>query len=224
MGAAGIGLLITLAPLLFIGILVFALKPREEIFGSASFAKELDIRKAGLLPTKTQRQKFKYPSILIGKYKNQFLHFSGQQFLYLAAPTRSGKGVGIVIPNLLNYADSVVCVDIKFENFLFTAGFREKCGQKVFLFSPDGFAESEEMRAKGEIKSHHYNPLHYIRRDMKYRDSDVQKIVDILFPPNDGDIWKGLAGNLAKGLICYLLDTEQNEIEELKKPLKIQAR
>lgn len=220
MGAAGIGLLITLAPLLFIGILVFALKPREEIFGSASFAKELDIRKAGLLPTKTQRQKFKYPSILIGKYKNQFLHFSGQQFLYLAAPTRSGKGVGIVIPNLLNYADSVVCVDIKFENFLFTAGFREKCGQKVFLFSPDGFAESEEMRAKGEIKSHHYNPLHYIRRDMKYRDSDVQKIVDILFPPNDGDIWKGLAGNLAKGLICYLLDTEQNEIEELKKAFK----
>ena len=39
----------------------------------------------------------------------------------------------------------------------------------------------EEIREKGEIKSHHYNPLHYIRRDMKYRDGDVQKIVDILY-------------------------------------------
>ena len=190
-GAAAIGLAITLAPLIFFGVLLLGLKPREEIYGSASFATDLDIQKAGLLPMPKQRQGQKYPSILIGKYKNKFLHFAGQQFLYLAAPTRSGKGVGIVIPNLLNYADSVVCVDIKFENFLFTAGFREKCGQKVFLFSPDGFAESEEMRKNGEIKSHHYNPLHYIRRDMKYRDGDVQKIVDILFPPNDGDIWKG---------------------------------
>ena len=216
LGAAGIGLVITLIPLILFIAVFFGLKQKEEIYGSATFAKDFDIRKAGLLPTPKERKGLKYPSILIGKYKNKFLHFAGQQFLYLAAPTRSGKGVGIVIPNLLNYADSVVCVDIKFENFLFTAGFREKCGQKVFLFSPDGFAESEEMRKNGEIKSHHYNPLHYIRRDMKYRDGDVQKIVDILFPPNDGDIWKGLAGNLAKGLICYLLDTEQNPLDEKK--------
>ena len=216
LGAAGIGLVITLIPLILFIAVFFGLKQKEEIYGSASFAKDFDIRKAGLLPTPKQRKGLKYPSILIGKYKDKFLHFAGQQFLYLAAPTRSGKGVGIVIPNLLNYADSVVCVDIKFENFLFTAGFREKCGQNVFLFSPDGFAESEEMRKNGEIKSHHYNPLHYIRRDMKYRDGDVQKIVDILFPPNEGDIWKGLAGNLAKGLICYLLDTEKNQLEENK--------
>lgn len=211
-GAAAIGGVIALLPLLFTVFLIVAARPREELYGSASFATPLDIQKAGLLPTPKQKAALKYPSILIGKYKNKYLHFAGQQFLYLAAPTRSGKGVGIVIPNLLNYADSVVCVDIKFENFLFTAGFREKCGQKVFLFSPDGFAESEAMRKQGKIKSHHYNPLHYIRRDMKFRDGDVQKIVDILFPPNAGDIWKGLAGNLCKGLICYALDTEQNLI------------
>lgn len=218
-GAALIGLVITLLPLLLAGLIFFGLKPKQELFGSARFATEFEIKKAGLLPTKAERQKFKYPSILIGKYKDKFLHFAGQQFLYLAAPTRSGKGVGIVIPNLLNYADSVVVVDIKFENFLFTAGFREKCGQKVFLFSPDGYAETEQARKDGTIKSHHYNPLHYIRRDMKYRDSDVQKIVDILFPPNDGDIWKGLAGNLAKGLICYLLDTEKNQLQRNEKSI-----
>ena len=47
-------------------------------------------------------------------------------------------------------------------------------------------------------------------------DSSILEIVDILFPPNEGDIWKGLAGNLAKGLICYLLDTEKNQLEENK--------
>ncbi|WP_279573811.1 type IV secretory system conjugative DNA transfer family protein [Volucribacter amazonae] len=145
-GATIIGVLITISPLILLAIILFKLKSKEELYGSANFATDFDIKKAGLLPTKAQRQKLKYPSILIGKYKKKFLHFSGQQFLYLGAPTRSGKGVGIVIPNLLNYADSVVCVDIKFENFLFTAGFREKCGQKVFLFSPDGFAESEDIR------------------------------------------------------------------------------
>ena len=67
LGAAGIGLLITLAPLIFFGVLAFALKPREEIYGSAAFAKDLDIRKAGLLPTPKQRKGLKYPSILIGK-------------------------------------------------------------------------------------------------------------------------------------------------------------
>lgn len=117
LGAAGIGLVITLIPLILFIAVFFGLKQKEEIYGSASFAKDLDIRKAGLLPTPKQRKGFQYPSILIGKYKDKFLHFAGQQFLYLAAPTRSGKGVGIVIPNLLNYADSVVCVDIKFENF-----------------------------------------------------------------------------------------------------------
>lgn len=219
-GSAAIGVAITLLPVIIIAAVIF-IKPKQELYGSARFATDFEIKKAGLLPNAKQREKSKYPSILIGKYKNQFLYFAGQQFLYLAAPTRSGKGVGIVIPNLLNYADSIVVVDIKFENFIFSGGFREKCGQKVFLFSPDGYAESEEMRQNGQIKSHHYNPLHYIRRDMKYRDGDVQKIVDILFPPNAGDIWKGLAGNLAKGLICYLLDTEQNQINNnVKNPIK----
>ncbi|WP_109426995.1 type IV secretory system conjugative DNA transfer family protein [Aggregatibacter kilianii] len=212
-GATALGAVIAIAPLIFIGVVIWGLKPKEELYGSARFATDLEIKKSGLLPTPAQRKESKYPSILIGKYKGQYLHFAGQQFLYLSAPTRSGKGVGIVIPNLLNYSDSVVCVDIKLENFFFTAGFREKCGQKVFLFSPDGFAESEEARQNGQIKSHHYNPLHYIRRDMKYRDGDVQKIVDILFPPNGKDPWNALAGNLGKGLICYLLDIEQNEIK-----------
>ena len=213
LGATALGALIALSPLLFAIIVFIAARPREELYGSARFARDFEIRQAGYLPTPKELKQKKYPSILIGQYKNNYLHYSGQQFLYLDAPTRSGKGVGIIIPNLLNYRDSVVVVDIKFENFLSTAGYRQKCGQEVYLFSPDGYAENEQDKLNGTIKSHHYNPLHYIRRDMKYRDGDVQKIVDILFPPNSNDIWKGLAGNFAKGLICYLLDVEHNLIK-----------
>lgn len=208
-GSAAIGVAITLLPVIIIAAVIF-IKPKQELYGSARFATDFEIKKAGLLPNAKQREKSKYPSILIGKYKNQFLYFAGQQFLYLAAPTRSGKGVGIVIPNLLNYADSIVVVDIKFENFIFSGGFRKKCGQKVFLFSPDGYSESEEARQKGIIRSHRYNPLHYVRRDMKYRDSDIQKIFTSIFPPKAGDPWNDLAANFARGMTAYLMDLEKN--------------
>lgn len=208
LGAAAIGGIITISPSILLVIILIGLKPKEEIFGSARFATLLEIQKAGLLPDKQERAKNKYPSVLIGKLKDKFMHFAGQQFIYLAAPTRSGKGVGIVIPNLLNYRDSVVVVDIKFENFVFTAGFRKSQGQEVFLFSPDGYSETEEARKKGIIRSHRYNPLHYVRRDMKYRDSDIQKIFTSIFPPKSDDPWNDLAANFARGMTAYLMDLE----------------
>ena len=73
--------------------------------------------------------------LLIGKYGNDYLRWSGNEFLYLAAPTRSGKGVGIVIPNCLHYRDSMVVFDPKLENFLISGGYRSSHGQEVFLFN-----------------------------------------------------------------------------------------
>src|SRR3546814_13162280 len=58
------------------------------------------------------------------------------EHVLLEAPTGSGKGVGIVIPNLLQWPDSVVVLDIKRENYEIPAGFRRKGGQKVVLFNP----------------------------------------------------------------------------------------
>ncbi|WDZ73572.1 type IV secretory system conjugative DNA transfer family protein [Vibrio harveyi] len=48
----------------------------------------------------------------------------------MPAPTRSGKGVGIVIPNCVTYPDSLVCVDIKFENLVKSGGFRQQCSKR----------------------------------------------------------------------------------------------
>lgn len=59
-----------------------------------------------IAPAKSQ------PTLVVGRWRGRYLRFAGQQFVLLAAPARSGKGVGIVIPNLLSYSDSVVVLDI----------------------------------------------------------------------------------------------------------------
>jgi Type IV secretory system Conjugative DNA transfer len=49
--------------------------------------------------------------------------------------TRSGKGVGLVIPRLLIWLESCIVYDIKGENWIKTAGFRQEAGQVCFRFS-----------------------------------------------------------------------------------------
>lgn len=84
---------------------------KRALYGDARFANMGEIRKAGLLPDKDHRDE----TILVGKFKGQYLRYGGYQFVMLAAPTRSGKGVGIVIPNCLTYTGSLVVLDIKLE-------------------------------------------------------------------------------------------------------------
>lgn len=94
-------------------------------------------------------------AIVVGRLGRRYLFFNGQQFAILAAPTRSGKGVAIVVPNLLSYRGSVVVLDIKRENFDLTSGFRAQHGQAVYLFNP--FAE--------DLRTHRWNPLGYVSSD-----------------------------------------------------------
>ena len=231
-----------LLPVFIIFFIVMRLREKEELFGSARLANDIDLSESGLFPSDKELIDSKYPSVLIGKmhkgrYKDRFLQFIGQQFIYIAAPTRSGKGVGIVIPNLLNYRDSVVVLDIKLENFIFTGGYRKSQGQDVFLFCPDGFSftedefnkfqcsdkfaslskqEQEDIIAKynnGELlRSHRYNPLTYINRNPNFRDGDIMVIGKILYPNtgSENDMWNDLACNLFKGLVLYMLDMEQS--------------
>jgi type IV secretion system protein VirD4 len=136
------------------------------------------------------------PAIVVGRWRGRYLRFAGQQFVLLAAPTRSGKGVGIVIPNLLSYPDSVVVLDIKQENYAITAGFRRACGQSVFLFNP--FAE--------DFKTHRYNPLSAIT-DGVFRVGDILAIGYALYPAGGhDDFWKDQARNLFLGIVLLLCE------------------
>lgn len=205
--------LITLIPTIMGIIIAIASQEKEELHGSAKFATDMDLTKSGLFPN--PKTKNKSPSILLGKmpkgrFKGRFIELEGAQFAEVAAPTRSGKGVGIVIPNCVTYPHSLVCTDIKFENFVKSAGFRQRCGQEVFLFAPDGFAENEQARENEQLRSHRWNPFDYVRRSKTFRIGDVLNIANSLYPVSGdkGDIWNELAGKLFKGISCWMLDTE----------------
>ncbi len=188
LSACAAAILVYLGPLIVAAALS---RKQRSLHGDARFARSSEVRKAGLYAER---------GIIVGKYQGRYLMFDGQQFVLLAAPTRSGKGVAIVLPNLLNFAGSVVVLDIKLENFKLTSGFRAAHGQKVFLFNP--FAE--------DCRTHRWNPLDGISRDRNFRVGDVLAIGQVLYP-SDADekskFWNDSARNIFLAFVLYLLET-----------------
>jgi type IV secretion system protein VirD4 len=190
-GASGVGLLVFLP-----AGLVAAARPRRALHGDARFASPAEVDRAGLTGGDGQ------PGILIGRHRGRFLSLPGQLSVMLSAPTRSGKGVGVVIPNLLNWPDSVVVLDIKGENYDVTAGYRAAHGQAVYAFSP--FDE--------DARSHRWNPLTTVRSSPLHRVGDLLTIGQVFFP-NDGGgtsseaFFNDQARNLFLGLGLVLLET-----------------
>lgn len=187
------------------------MKPKRELHGSARFANRMEITKHGLLKKKFTGDE--EPDLLIGKYGNDYLRWSGNEFLYLAAPTRSGKGVGIVIPNCLHYRDSMVVFDPKLENFLISGGYRSSHGQDVFLFNPAGRMPEHERNPNAPLVSHRWNPCTYIRRNPVYTYKDVKNIASIMYPKPSKDngsatFFQESAQNLFAGLLLYMVETE----------------
>ena len=183
-------------------------KPRS-LHGDARFATYMEIKKAGLVARDSYDK-----TILVGQYKehgrNEYLCYGGYQFVMLAAPTRSGKGVGIVIPNCLNYSDSLVVLDIKLENFDKTAGFRAKSGQEVYLFAPYDECESERQEGKpAPMRTHRYNPLGYVSSDPVDRIGDIDSIAQAFYNnPNSKDkFFDEQAKDLFRGITLLVLET-----------------
>jgi len=123
----------------------------------------------------------------------------GQQGVALAAPPRSGKGVGVVVPNALNWPGSLVCIDIKRENWSLTAGYRANSGHACYLFDP--FAEDGRTAA--------WNPFFYVASEPQRRINDLQRIAEMLYPdpPNVDPFWTASARSLFLGIALYLFET-----------------
>ena len=187
-GYAGFGL-----PLLACAaLLVLILKPsKKSLHGNARFANSGDLAKHGMF-------KESETGLIVGKHNGSLLRLGGQQFVILAAPTRSGKGVGIVIPNLLDYRESIVVLDIKQENFDLTSGWRASQGQEVFLFNP--FAEDR--------RTHRWNPLTYVSSDPAFRISDLMSIAAMLYPDgaDEQKFWVSQARNAFMAFSLYLFE------------------
>ena len=184
-------------------------KHRRALHGSARWANDKEIRTADLMCD---------DGIVIGKLKGDTLRFPGQQFVLLAAPTRSGKGVGVVIPNLLTYNGSVVVLDIKQENYNITAGYRKDVlRQETWLFNP--FAEDRESETgRAAPRTHRYNPLSSIT-DGVFRVGDILAIGNAIWPTGGKDaFWNDNARNLFLAIVLFLCEVRDRRIKDESLP------
>ncbi|HYH37641.1 MAG TPA: type IV secretory system conjugative DNA transfer family protein [Azospirillum sp.] len=133
--------------------------------------------------------------------RRRHLRFGGPEHVACYAPTRSGKGVGLVIPNALLYEASLVCLDVKKETWAATAGIRAAAGQRVVLFdplAPDG-------------RTARYNPFSYVRRGTIDAFEDIQRIAQMVFPHVGGDqqFWTDAARSAFTGAAGFLAETPE---------------
>lgn len=177
--------------------LIYALWARgAPLHGAARFANEREIKRHGFRAA---------VGIVLGRKRGRFLTFGGSEHVIVEAPTRSGKGTGIVIPNLLTWQGSVVVLDVKRENYDASAGFRAHYGQQVFLFNP---TDREGRTAR-------YNPLAYIdRTDPDDVIIELQKIATMLFvAPEHGEaFWANGARTGFAGVGAWLAETSDEPL------------
>ena len=105
------------------------------------------------------------------KTKGAFISSTSIPHVMMVAPTRAGKGVGFVIPNLLSFAGSVVVLDVKGENFEKTSRLRASNGDEVYRFSPFDWSNA----------THRYNPLSRIAKAPTFaqRFTEVSILADL---------------------------------------------
>ncbi len=161
-------------------------------YGSARWADKAEIKAVGLLDP---------DGVILGRFERNYLRHDGPEHVLCFAPTRSGKGVGLVIPSLLTWPGSAIVHDIKGENWQLTSGFRAQHG-RALLFDPTN------------PKSSAYNPLLEVRRG-EWEVRDVQNIADILVDP-EGSLdkrnhWEKTSHSLLVGAILHVLYAEKNK-------------
>jgi len=188
----GIGLLTSAGVGIFLAMAV-ARGVKPPLHGAARWANAGELRRAGLRAKQ---------GIILGRHGGRPLIFGGPEHVMLYAPTRTGKGVGVVIPNLLTWPDSVVVLDVKRENWEATAGFRAAHGQQVLLFDP---LDPEGRTAR-------FNPLGHIDRSDPIAVLDeLQKLSVMLFPapPNTDPFWAEAARTGFIGVGAFVAETPE---------------
>jgi type IV secretion system protein VirD4 len=166
---------------------------RPPLHGAARWASEAELVREGLRAKQ---------GIVLGRKDGRLLVFGGPEHVMLYAPTRTGKGVGVVIPNLRNWLDSVVVLDVKRENWMASAGFRAGQGQTVILFDP---LDPEGRTAR-------FNPLGHIdRADPVAVLDELQKLAVMLFPvpPHTDPFWTEAARVGLIGVGAYVAETPE---------------
>ncbi|MQX37632.1 conjugal transfer protein TraG [Roseospira navarrensis] len=161
-------------------------------YGSSRWATRREVERAGL---------FRPAGVFLGRFGFRYLRHDGPEHVMAFAPTRSGKGVGLVVPTLLSWTGSAVIHDIKGENWQLTAGWRSRFSH-CLLFNPT------------DPRSARYNPLLEVRKG-PHEVRDVQNIADILVDPEGAlerrNHWEKTSHALLVGAILHVLYAEEEK-------------
>ncbi|SDD73312.1 type IV secretory system conjugative DNA transfer family protein [Sporomusa acidovorans] len=169
--------------------------------GSADWAGRSAIKKSGLCVKE---------GVVLGRnpFTKKFLFHDGPEHILLLAPTRSGKGVGVIIPTCLVWKHSMLVTDVKAENWNFSAPYRRQVlKNRVIKFEP-GCIDGTGAR---------WNPLVEIRYRTVREFGDVQIIADMLANPDGKDIsgdgahWVITASSLMRTVIMHLMYKKHQE-------------
>jgi type IV secretion system protein VirD4 len=179
--------------------------PHSDLHGSAHWATGAEITKTGLLNAGS--------GVYVGAWRDpsnriRYLRHDGPEHVLAFAPTRSGKGVGLVIPTLLSWPHSAVVHDIKGENYALTAGWRARdLNSRVLKFDPSA----------NDGSSCCFNPLEQVRLRTDFEVKDVQNIVGMLVDP-DGKAgqgeeahWIATSSALLVGVLLHVLYHEPDK-------------
>jgi len=204
MKAGSVGMMVTSVGLILLVVTKMVQantsKASEYLHGSARWADKKDIEQAGLLGNDE--------GVYVGGWLDKkgefhYLRHNGPEHILCYAPTRSGKGVGLVVPTLLSWRHSAVITDLKGELWAMTAGWRQKHAKnKVLRFEP---------ASKDSVC---WNPLDEIRIGTDYEVGDVQNLATLIVDPDGKGLeshWQKTSQALLVGVIMHLLYKARNE-------------
>ena len=166
----------------------------RNLYGNAHWATASEIKKMGFFNESG--------NVLVGDYNGKLLRYQLTNHLLVFAPSRSGKGVSVVIPNALNWQGSLLATDNKYEIFNYTSGYRQQSGNTVYRFSP----------ANKHFQTHRINPLDYIdRTNPSKRITDIHLILDVLVTGSgdENKMWTEEARSIALGLLLWLMQSDR---------------
>ncbi|NTJ35881.1 type IV secretory system conjugative DNA transfer family protein [Agrobacterium rhizogenes] len=173
----------------------------DDTHGSARFATNREV--APLIKAQS--------GLLIGRdgKTGKLLRYDGPAHLLTMAPTRTGKGVGTIIPNLLTADRSVICIDPKGENATIAGRARERFG-RVHVLDPFGVTGKPSAA---------FNPLDQIDPDGIDVAEDASTLADALVFDEQGMAseahWNEEAKALISGIILHIVISETRDRRNL---------
>lgn len=175
-----------------------------DAYGSARRATRADIEKAEL---------FEKGGYRLADYQDdagtKLISYAGQRHLLTCAPTRAGKGVSAIIPNLLTYEGSMLVIDPKGENLMVTAEQRHRLGHDVQALDPWNIGASF---FEGVLPAR-FNPLDFVEADSPDLVENAMILADAMVPVSGGDssFWDEEAKALLMGVILYVATDEREQ-------------